>query len=74
MQVTKLRIANDNGLVPAGRYFSRLSEALREANERAADVVDIYEAQERKVQARHRGGTASPAPTRVKRQIEMALN
>lgn len=74
MQVTKLRIANDNGLVPAGRYFSRLSEALREANERAADVVDIYEQQQRKLQTRHRGASASPASTSLKRPIEMALN
>jgi hypothetical protein len=74
MQVTKLRIANDNGLVPAGRYFSRLSEALREANERAADVVDIYEQQQRKRQTRHRRASASPASTSLKRQIEMALN
>ena len=71
MQVTKLRIANDNGLVPAGRYFYRLSEALRKANERAAAVVDTYEAQERKIQARYSGKTASPVPTH---QIEMALN
>ena len=35
MQVTKLRIANDNGLVPAGRYFAHLAEALRQANEGA---------------------------------------
>ena len=47
MQVTKLRVANDNGLVPAGRYFARLAEGLRDANERAAAIVDVYEEQER---------------------------
>ena len=61
MQVTKLRIANDNGLVPAGRYFARLADGLREANERAAAVVDIYDEQERKRGARNRK-TASPVP------------
>ena len=74
MQVTKLRIANDNGLVPAGHYFSRLAGALREANERAAAVVDVYEEQERKLQTRYRGKTASPVPTGAERQVEMALN
>jgi hypothetical protein len=53
MQVTKLRVANDNGLVPAGRYFARLAESLRDANGRAAAVLDIYEAQEREAERRH---------------------
>ena len=74
MHVTKLRIANDNGLVPAGRYFSRLAGALREANERAAAVVDKYEEQERKLQTRYRAKAASPVPTPRARQVEMALN
>ncbi|MET0181351.1 MAG: hypothetical protein ABW199_00545 [Caulobacterales bacterium] len=35
MQVAKLRIrTEEGGLVPAGEYFKRLAEALREANER----------------------------------------
>lgn len=54
MQVTKLRSANDNGLVPAGRYFARLADNLRSANDRTAAVVDEYEKQERKLEARHR--------------------
>jgi len=74
MHVTKLRIANDNGLVPAGRYFSRLAGALREANERAAAVIDKYEEQERETPARYRRKTASPVPTPRARQVEMALN
>lgn len=53
MQVTKLRVANDNGLVPAGQYFSRLADGLREANERAAAIVDAYEEQERKLERRY---------------------
>jgi hypothetical protein len=74
MQVVKLRVANDNGLVPAGRYFARLAEGLRGANERAAAVLDIYEAQERKLEARHRRKAASPVPARRTWQTEMALN
>ena len=63
MQVVKLCLANDNGLAPAGRYFARIAEALRTANERAAAVVDIYEEQTRAADART-GKTASPVPTR----------
>lgn len=29
MQVTKLRLREENGLVPAGRYFERLAANLR---------------------------------------------
>jgi len=63
MQVAKLRVANDNGLAPAGRYFARIAEGLRAANERAAAVVDIYEEQERMGEARSRK-TASSVPRR----------
>ena len=52
MQVVKLRVANDNGLVPAGRYFARLAEDLRAANARAAAIVDAYEEQQRKLERR----------------------
>ena len=52
MHVTKLHPANDNGLVPAGRYFARLAEGLQAANERAAAVVDAYEEQERALERR----------------------
>lgn len=35
--VAKLRLpAEENGLVPAGAYFQRLANALRQANERQA--------------------------------------
>ena len=72
MQVTKLRFANDNGLVPAGR--TRLAEGLREANERAAAVVDAYEEQERKLEGRYRWKTASPVPADRAPRMEAALN
>jgi hypothetical protein len=64
MQVAKLRPVNDNGLAPAGRYFARIAKGLREANERAAAVVDIYEEQERELETRSRRKAASPVPTR----------
>jgi len=60
MQVTKLRAANDNGLVPAGRYFARLAADLRQVNERAAAIVDVYEAQERRPAVK-RGDTVPAA-------------
>ncbi|MFZ2031961.1 MAG: hypothetical protein WAU68_16740 [Vitreimonas sp.] len=74
MQVTKLRVANDNGLVPAGRYFAHLAEGLREANERAAAVLDVYEEQERKLETRYRRQSASSVPSHRARQMEMALS
>ena len=74
MQVTKLCAANDNGLVPAGRYFARLAEGLREANHRAAAVVDIYQEAERKVESRYRWKTALPAPSGRARQTEMSVH
>lgn len=74
MQVTKLRSANDNGLVPAGRYFTRLADGLREANERPAAVVNAYEEQERKLKGRYRWETASPVPAGHAPRMEAALN
>jgi hypothetical protein len=65
MQVTKLRVANDNGLVPAGRYFARLADNLRASNASAAAVVDEYEAQERKLEARYRRRRAPAARVRA---------
>lgn len=56
MHVTKLRAANDNGLVPAGHYFARLTDNLR-----AAAIVDEYEAQERKIEACFRKPTRKAA-------------
>jgi hypothetical protein len=70
MQVTKFRAANDNGLVPAGRYFARLAEGLREA----AAVADVYEEAECQVASRYRWKSASPAPSGRARRTEMALH
>jgi hypothetical protein len=74
MPVTKPRAANDNGLVPAGHYFARLAEGLRNVNERAAAVVDVYEEAERKFEDRHRWKEALPTPSDRVRQTEMALH
>lgn len=43
MYADKLRVTDDNGLVPAGQYFKRLAVALREANEREARVSRLHE-------------------------------
>jgi len=74
MQVTKLRAANDNGLVPAGRYFARLAEGLRNSNERAAAVVDVYEEAERRLENRHPWKSASRVPADRAGRIEAVLN
>ena len=74
MQVTKFRPANDNGLVPAGRYFARLAAGLREANERAAAVVDVYEEQERKLNLAAAGKRHRPCKATDARRVEASLN
>lgn len=55
MQVTKLRIsADDQGLVQAGKYFQRLADGLRRANEIEARRAARLEAQDRRLEARYR--------------------
>ncbi len=63
MQVTKIRIADQNGLVPAGAYFSRLADNLRAANARDAAALEKAETRERKLEARYRR-TRGAAATR----------
>lgn len=60
MQVTKIRIADDNGLVPAGAYFARLAGTLRAANEREAAAQEKAEERERKLEARYRRTRSAP--------------
>ena len=65
MQVQKLRYAaQDNGLVPAGRYFAKLAQSLRDANEQEAARREQREAQERKLEARHRRNRSAGLLTR----------
>lgn len=67
MQVTKLRVANELGPVPAGRYFEQLAQNLRAANA-AQEARRVHEeAREQKLEARYRRASASrarPMPTR----------
>lgn len=66
MEVTKLRIADENGLVPAGAYFEKLALGLRATNAKLADELDREEARERKLEERYRRASAarsSAAPT-----------
>jgi len=60
MQVNKIRIADDNGLAPAGVYFARLASSLREANARDAAAMEKAEERERKLEARYRRAKAAP--------------
>lgn len=60
MQVTKIRVADENGLVPAGAYFARLAGTLRTANERDAAALEKAEERDRKLEARYRRARAAP--------------
>ncbi len=67
MQVTKLRVANELGPVPAGRYFEQLAQSLRVANAANEAQRAQEEAREQKLEARYRRASASrarPMPTR----------
>jgi hypothetical protein len=63
MQVAKLRIAGDSGLVPAGAYFKRLAADLREANAREAELREELDAEDRELEALYRGASASRGNT-----------
>jgi hypothetical protein len=43
MQIHKLRNMDAAGLVPAGQYFKRLTDALRETSETPARAVPRHE-------------------------------
>lgn len=60
MHMNKIRIADDNGLAPAGIYFARLAGTLREANARDAAAIEKAEERERKLEARYRRDKAAP--------------
>lgn len=64
MHVAKLRIpADDNGLVPAGRYFERLAANLRDSNAREATLRDELDAEDRALEERYRRSSASRGNT-----------
>jgi hypothetical protein len=71
MQVTKLRVANELGPVPAGRYFEQLAQNLRVANAANEARRAREEAREEKLEARYRRASASRAgPTLTHRAYE----
>ncbi len=67
MQVTKLRVANELGPVPAGRYFEHITQNLRAANAANEAQRAREEEREQRLEARYRRASASrprPMPTR----------
>jgi hypothetical protein len=63
MQVTKLRLADESGLVPAGAYFKRLAAELEESNTTEAARRKELDAEDRLLEARYRRASASRANT-----------
>ena len=59
MQVAKLRIAEEPGLVPAGAYFKRLATQLAEANAAEAARQEKVDAEDRELEALYRRRSAS---------------
>jgi hypothetical protein len=69
MPVTKIRSADDNGLVPAGAYFARLADTLSAVN--AREAASQEQAEERKLEARYRRERAAPPQRGVWQQLSM---
>lgn len=63
MQVAKLRVSEDAGLVPAGAYFKRLAADLAKANAAEAARQDDLDAEDRALEAIYRRRSASRANT-----------
>ncbi|MGQ0531559.1 MAG: hypothetical protein ACT4OF_02575 [Caulobacteraceae bacterium] len=60
MQVQKLR-GSANGLVPAGAYFAAIAAKLEEMNASEAALQDELDEEDRRIEARYRRASASPA-------------
>jgi hypothetical protein len=58
MHIAKLRVRDETGLVPAGRYFEQLAKNLRTANGRN----QTREAEDRALDALHRHSTRASLP------------
>ena len=69
MQVAKLRIAEESGLVPAGAYFKRLASQLADANAVETARQEKLEAEDRELEALYRRRSAS----RMNTYAEMAM-
>jgi hypothetical protein len=59
MHIAKLRVRDETGLVPAGRYFEQLAKNLRTANARE----QTREAEDRALEALHRHSSRAAWPT-----------
>jgi hypothetical protein len=74
MNVHKLRVsAQDQGLVPAGRYFEKLAQELRAANESEAARREKLDAQDRRLEARYRKASAARGATFVQTDIHAPM-
>ena len=58
MHIAKLRVRDETGLVPAGRYFEQLAKNLRTANGRD----QTREAEDRALEALHRHSSRASLP------------
>lgn len=73
MQVSKFRVADENGFVPAGRYFEKLAANLNAANDDVAARREREEARERKLEERYRRASAARANTYAHREVQLAM-
>ena len=59
MHVAKLRVQDEMGLVPAGRYFEKLAKNLRTANVREQTRSAMLDADDRDLEASYRRASAA---------------
>jgi hypothetical protein len=63
MQVNKLTIGAEAGLVPAGQYFAKLARSLDDSNAREAERRAKLDAEDRELEAHYRRASASRSNT-----------
>lgn len=61
MQVQKIRVAANNGLVPAGAYLAAIAGKLEEINAREAALRDELDEEDRELEATYRKRSAARA-------------
>lgn len=59
MHIAKLRVRDETGLVPAGRYFQQLATSLRGANAREQTRSALLDAEDRDLEACYRRASAA---------------
>jgi hypothetical protein len=66
MHIAKLRVRDETGLIPAGRYFEQLAKSLRTANAREHTRIVRDDAGDRGLEALYRRASAARSgPARV---------